>query len=127
MRSFLLVVLIVACSGPVLAQSPEGPPPDISLSAAPQCTAALEGQLSCQANRLCKCRLAPAVAARDLPARWAWDCSIKRPRCVVTPESVAPHPAITPNILAVERDDHADKDDRPGRRDDTERREPPRK
>lgn len=49
------------------------------------CTAQTEGQLTCQANKQCKCGYKPGDAGSGLPARWAWDCGIMRPRCEVTP------------------------------------------
>ncbi len=49
------------------------------------CTAQTEGQLTCQANKQCKCGYKPGDAASGLPARWAWDCGIMRPRCEATP------------------------------------------
>lgn len=49
------------------------------------CSARTEGQLTCQANKQCACGHRPADAAAGLPARWAWDCGIMRPRCTATP------------------------------------------
>lgn len=50
----------------------------------PLCRAAVEGQLSCQANRVCECQFETAIPARRLPDRWRWDCSILRGFCQVT-------------------------------------------
>lgn len=47
----------------------------------PLCNARHEGQLSCQANRVCACVHSGAVPARGLPDRWHWDCAITRPQC----------------------------------------------
>jgi len=92
-------------SQPPAATQSAAPPP-----AGPICTAQLEGQVSCQGNRLCECVHASAVPARGLPDRWRWDCSIKRPKCTVTPESFAPHQSFghTPTEIEV---DHNDGDD----------------
>lgn len=49
------------------------------------CTAQTEGQLTCQANKQCKCGYKPGDAGSGLSARWAWDCGIMRPRCEFTP------------------------------------------
>lgn len=49
------------------------------------CSAQTEGQMTCQANRQCRCLHRPAASSSGLPARWAWDCGIMRPRCEVTP------------------------------------------
>lgn len=81
---FALVMITLAF--PAVAQ--EATPADALASKttpAFQCTAASEGQLTCQANKQCKCGYRPAEAAIGLPARWAWDCGIMRPRCEVTP------------------------------------------
>jgi len=118
MRAAIAAILIggataAAPQGEQAAEPAAAPPPP----AGPICAARIEGQVSCQANRLCECEFAPAVPARGLPARWRWDCSIKRPECVVTPESLAPHDhhGPVPAIVDVERDDHGDDDgDDPG-------------
>ena len=105
-------LLILAATGVAQESKPEtdakaaaqaaAPPP-----AGPLCAARIEGQVSCQGNRLCECEFAPAVPARGLPARWRWDCSINRPECVVTPESLAPHDlhGAYPAVIDVDRDD----------------------
>ncbi|MCH8861308.1 MAG: hypothetical protein IID51_02200 [Proteobacteria bacterium] len=72
------------------------------------CTAQTEGQLTCQANKQCKCGYKPGDAGSGLPARWVWDCGIMRPRCEVTPadtsgEGVYPLP---PVIIDHREDDH---------------------
>lgn len=123
----LLLILCVTVAAHAQAQSAasQSPPPARPVAAAPQCTADIEGQLSCQANRQCRCRFAPAVKARGLPARWAWDCSIKRPHCIVTPESLAPHPAVYPDIHAVEHDDDVNRDGGHGPDPDTDKKDPP--
>ncbi len=79
-------------------------PPRAEAAPAPACDAAHEGQLSCQANRVCECVFSRAVPARHLPDRWRWDCGIARSACTVTPESLAPHgtPAV-PYIVDVDR------------------------
>lgn len=64
------------------AQSQQAPAPRPS---APICRAELEGQVACQANRVCECTYRQAVPARGLPDRWAWDCGIKRPHCEPAP------------------------------------------
>lgn len=99
---------------PAAAQAVAPPP------AGPLCTAQIEGQVSCQANRLCECEFAPAVPARGLPARWRWDCSINRPECVVTPESLAPHDlhGAYPAVIDVDRDRRRGGGDRPRKKDD---------
>ena len=63
------------------------------------CTAQTEGQLTCQANKQCKCGYKPGDGASGLGARWAWDCGIMRPRFEVTPadtsgEGVYPLPPL---------------------------------
>jgi len=115
----LSALLLLAGAAVAQESKPEGaaesgaqaaaPPP-----AGPLCSAQIEGQVSCQANRLCECEFAPAVPARGLPARWRWDCAITRPECVVTPESLAPHDlhGTYPTVIDVNRhdDDHDDDD-----------------
>lgn len=127
MRFFAPLLLVICIAAPLAAQTvgSQTPLPVRPAVAAPQCTAGLEGQLSCQANRLCRCRLAPAVKARGLPARWAWDCSIKRPHCVVPPESLAPHPAIYPDVHVFEHDDAGSRDGEHGPDYDTDKKDPP--
>jgi len=96
------------------AQTPNQPastPRAAPAPTGPICTAQIEGQLACQGNRLCECVRANAVPARDLPARWRWDCSIKRPRCTVTPESLAPQDARGPYPTEVEIDRGGDDGD----------------
>lgn len=79
------------------------PPP-----AGPICNAAVEGQLACMANRACECVYSAAEAGRGLPARWRWDCSIKRGQCAVTPEGFVTYPYVSP--YAVDLDDEAELD-----------------
>ncbi|MGF1607542.1 MAG: hypothetical protein ACFB22_14525 [Rhodothalassiaceae bacterium] len=81
MRVMFLVLTLAAMAMPAPGQDAPAPPqPE-----APICRAELEGQLSCQANRVCECVFATAVPARGLPDRWRWNCSILRPRCRVVP------------------------------------------
>ncbi len=49
------------------------------------CAAETEGQLACMANRVCSCQFQPAVPAKGLPDRFAWDCGILRPVCEQPP------------------------------------------
>ena len=88
----------------LLAAGPAADPPQADAASVPACDAAHEGQLSCQANRVCECVFSRAVPARHLPDRWHWDCGIERSACTVTPESLAPHgtPAV-PYIVDVDR------------------------
>ncbi|MBK5920260.1 hypothetical protein CCR80_04300 [Rhodothalassium salexigens] len=72
--------------GPV--EVPDQAPPAAPAPAAPVCRAELEGQLSCQANRVCECGFRQAVPARGLPDRWVWDCGITRPRCRSVPAEI---------------------------------------
>ena len=127
MRSVGSLLLILCVVAPAQAQpaGDQASPPARPVATVPHCTAELEGQLSCQANRQCRCRFAPAVKARGLPARWAWDCSIKRPQCVVTPESLAPQSAINPDVHVIEHEDAADRDAGHGPDRDTEKKDPP--
>lgn len=55
------------------------------MPAAPICRAELEGQLSCQANRVCECVFSLAIPARRLPDRWRWDCGVNRGFCRMEP------------------------------------------
>jgi len=102
--------------------APTGPQAAAPPPAGPLCSAQIEGQVSCQGNRLCECEFAPAVPARGLPARWRWDCAITRPQCVVTPESLAPHDlhGAYPAVIDVDRDNHreGESSDRPSGQDD---------
>lgn len=61
------------------------------------CNAQTEGQLTCQANRQCECQYRPAEAGR--PARWAWDCGIKRPRCEMTPAEAGEGTQALPPVI----------------------------
>ena len=45
-----------------------------------QCTEAVAGQLSEQANVACECRFFHASAMAGTPAGYRWDCGILRPR-----------------------------------------------
>lgn len=81
MRVWMLLALMAA-PVPLAAQDSGGQPP---APAGPICRAQIEGQLSCQANRVCECVFSRAVPARGLPDRWRWDCSILRPMCRIVP------------------------------------------
>ncbi len=45
-----------------------------------QCTEAVAGQLSAQADVACECRFFRASAMAGTPAGYRWDCGIFRPR-----------------------------------------------
>lgn len=69
------------------------------LPQAPECTAKLEGQITCQSNRMCECVHKSAVPARNLPDRWAWDCGIQRQSCDVSPASPGVEADILPPVI----------------------------
>ncbi|MFQ5347731.1 MAG: hypothetical protein ACE5ED_07790 [Rhodothalassiaceae bacterium] len=102
MTPLLSLLFLLAAAGP----------PHADAAPVPACDAAHEGQLSCQANRVCECVFSRAVPARHLPDRWHWDCGIERPACSVTRESLAPHatPAV-PYIVDVEHGRQKKKED----------------
>lgn len=97
------------------------------LPQAPECTAALEGQISCQSNRMCECVHKSAVPAQDLPDRWAWDCGIQRQSCEVAPASPGVEEQVLPPVYVEESDRDRDGHDRRHRKDDKDKSsEPPR-
>ncbi|WP_150000959.1 hypothetical protein [Iodidimonas gelatinilytica] len=121
-----LLILWFVASQTALAQSQDHPPPSRpeklaqDASAPPLCTAQQEGLLSCQANRICECIHANAVPAQGLPARWRWDCSIKRPQCEQPPADLGQNPGQNldlsdwPVIIDYEHEHgHKNKADRP--------------
>ncbi|MEE8371624.1 MAG: hypothetical protein V3R73_05700 [Sphingomonadales bacterium] len=85
-----------------------------------QCTAETEGQLTCQANRVCECVFKGAELGRKLPARWIWDCGIKRPICEHSPAEVEKPLAPLPPVII---DAGKDRRKKPGRLKMKEKRE----
>ncbi len=53
-----------------------------------QCTSEVEGQLTCQANKVCECKFMRGSTMTGRPDRWAWDCSILRPQCEIAPSEL---------------------------------------
>lgn len=85
-----------------------------------QCTAETEGQLTCQANRVCECVFKGAELGRKLPARWIWDCGIKRPICEHSPAEVEKPLAPLPPVII---DAGKERRKKPGRLKSREKRE----
>lgn len=112
LRALPLIVLMIFASA-LAAQAGEPTATELLLekiTPAFQCTAQSEGQLSCQANKQCKCVYKPAEAATGLPDRWAWDCGIMRPRCEVTPADTSDNSYALPPVI-IKKDDDEDEGD----------------
>ena len=69
----------------------------------PACGPAREGQVACQANRLCACRFERGGSLAGRPDRWAWDCGALRPDCQPPPADLprTPGPDITIQPLVI--------------------------
>ena len=52
------------------------------------CSPEVEGQLTCQANKVCECKFLRGSTMTSRPDRWAWDCSILRPQCEIAPREL---------------------------------------
>lgn len=97
----LLIAGLVFAAG---ALAGEAPAPGDKTTPAFTCSAQTEGQLTCQANKQCTCAHRPADAASGLPARWAWDCGVMRPRCEVTPADTGEGGHALPPVIIERRD-----------------------
>lgn len=65
------------------------------------CAQETQGQVACQANKLCVCQKSETDGAE-----FRWDCGILRPQCEVTPASVgAEHPTY-PLSVGIDRSTH---------------------
>lgn len=56
---------------------------------APACAPENAGEVSCMADRLCRCRFERGGSMSVVPAGWRWDCGTLRPYCH-RPPTLAP-------------------------------------
>ncbi len=71
---------------------------------APNCTAAVAGQLSLQAGVRCQCRFFPESHVTGTAAGHRWDCGILRGRMNdEIPATANPYPYPLPDALALDR------------------------
>lgn len=97
---FLLPTLLLMTVAAAAQQGDEASP-----APPPVCSAEHDGALSCQAGKSCRCVMMPAVPARGLPARWAFDCGVNRPACDIAPAGIDAAPYVTPGTVILDRRD----------------------